>query len=93
MKKSLAILFLLAAACTHGSASNGSTTITINQNQVPTAVQGAFTSQHPYAEMTKPIQQSTVDNQKIYTIPYTRTDGSKGTATYTSFGELKSDQQ
>jgi hypothetical protein len=92
MKKYLAILLLTLASC-HGSASSGSTTVTINPNQVPTAVQGAFTSQHPYAEMTKPIQQSTVDNQKIYTIPYTRTDGSKGAATYTSFGELKSDQQ
>ena len=91
MRKYLALVLLTAAACS-GSAQSGSSTVTINTNQVPAAVQGAFYSEHPYAKMTKPIQEATVDNETIYTIPYTRTDGSKATATYTSMGVLQSDQ-
>jgi hypothetical protein len=92
MRKYFATILLFAAACST-TAKSGSSSITINPNQVPAAVQGAFYSQHPYAQMTKPIQQSTDnDNQTIYTIPYSRTDGTKAIATYTSMGVLESDQ-
>ena len=92
MSRYFAIALLIAAACS-ATAKSGSSSVTINTNQVPAAVQGAFYSQHPYAQMSKPIQQTSADNDTIYTIPYTRTDGTKGTATYTSMGVLENDQQ
>jgi hypothetical protein len=92
MSRYFAIVLFIAAGCA-ATAKSGSSSITINTNQVPAAVQGAFYSQHPYAQMSKPIQQTTdSDNQTIYIIPYTRTDGTKGTATYTSMGVLEQDQ-
>jgi hypothetical protein len=90
MRRIFVALVLFAAACSHGSTSQ--TTVTINRNQVPASVQGAFYSEHPYATMSGPIQEASADNQTVYIIGYTRTDGSKGTATYTSFGELQKDE-
>jgi hypothetical protein len=90
MRRIFVALVLGAAACSHGS--QGTTTVTINRNQVPTAVQGAFYSQHPYAQVSGPIEETSENNQTIFAIPYTRSDGSMGTATYTSFGELQKDQ-
>jgi hypothetical protein len=93
MRKYFATVLLIAAAACSTTAKSGSSSITINTNQVPSAVQGAFYSQHPYAQMTKPIQQTTDnDNQTIYIIPYSRTDGTKAIATYTSMGVLEQDQ-
>ena len=90
MKKYVTLIVLCVAACSHNS--NGPTTVNINANQVPTAVQSAFSAEHPYAQMDKPIQQTQTNHGAIYKIPFTRTDGSTGTATYTSFGELLKDE-
>ena len=90
MRRIFVVSVLFAAACSHGS--EGQTTVTINRNQVPSAVQGAFYSEHPNAVMSGPIEETSGNDQTVYIISYTRSDGSKGTATYTSFGELQKDQ-
>lgn len=90
MRGFFVVLVLGVGACSQNSTSQS--TVTINPNQIPQAVDAAFYSEHSYAQMSKPIQEAGADNQTIYTIPYTRSDGSKGVATYSSFGELEKDQ-
>jgi hypothetical protein len=90
MKKSLSILVLLLVACS--SNSNAPTTTTIMANQVPAAVQSAFSAEHPYAQMSMHVEQTQTNKGYVYKIPFTRTDGSTGTATYTSSGELIKDE-
>ena len=96
MRKFLALFLLVPAlmifAGCHGSASNGSTTVTINPTQLPKAVESAFSAEHPYAQPNSPIKQMRTNRGSIYVIPFPRRDGSTGTATYTSFGELVKDE-
>jgi hypothetical protein len=92
MKKYLSVLVLFLAACGSNSNSNAPTTATIMPNQLPTAVQSAFSAEHPYAQMSMHVEQTRTDKGYVYKIPFTRTDGSTGTATYTSYGELIKDE-
>ena len=63
----------------------------ITPHAIPAAVQGAFYSEHPYAKMNNPTQVTNDDGSTSYKIPYTRPDGTTGTATYAQMGELLSD--
>jgi hypothetical protein len=92
MKKYFSMLLLCLAACSNNSNSNGQNTTTIQPNQLPTAVQSAFSAEHPYAQMNMHVEQTKTNHGDTYKIPFTRTDGSTGTATYTSFGELIKDE-
>ena len=72
-----ALLCVLAAGC---SSDKG-------DNDVPTAVKGAFYSEHPHAEIDRPTTRTSSDGQTRYEIPYTRADGTRGIAVYSSMGE------
>jgi hypothetical protein len=63
----------------------------IQANQIPAAVQGAFFSEHPYAQINDPAKVLNQDGSTSYRIPYTRPDGTKGTALYAEMGELQKD--
>ncbi|HEX4056136.1 MAG TPA: hypothetical protein VHX86_17885 [Tepidisphaeraceae bacterium] len=80
---------LLAAGCS--STSDGSSE-GIEPKSVPAAVQGAFYTEHPYAQMNHPKKDTDSDGSVSYEIPYTRPDGTKGNATYAQTGELQKDQ-
>jgi hypothetical protein len=77
----------LLAGCSSNSNQQG-----IDSNQVPAAVQGAFYTEHPYAQMNGTDRISNDDGSVSYKIPYTRPDGTKGSATYAQTGELQKDQ-
>jgi hypothetical protein len=79
------------AGCSSASFSKNGNSITIKNNEVPAAVQGAFASEHPYAKMTEPKKVTDSDGVVTYVVPYTRADGSTGSASYSDMGELKSD--
>jgi hypothetical protein len=83
--------FCLAAGCATNS--SGGKSSEISQGQVPQAVQAAFNSEHPYSEMNHPKTYSDNDGNTVYEIPYTRSDGTTGTAKYGSMGELIFDMQ
>jgi hypothetical protein len=85
----MAAIGLLLAGC---SVSAKSSKASIEVNQIPAAVQGAFDSEHPYAQINDPIRISNQDGSVSYQIPYTRPDGTKGTATYAPTGELQNDK-
>ncbi len=78
---------LLAAGCSSNTSQQG-----VSPNQVPAAVQAAFDTEHPYAQMNNPQRISNEDGSVSYQIPYTRPDGTKGSATYAPSGELQKDQ-
>jgi hypothetical protein len=78
---------LIACGCSSTMPGQG-----IQPNEVPAAVQGAFYTEHPYAQMNNPARISNDDGSLSYKIPYTRPDGTKGSATYAQSGELQKDQ-
>jgi uncharacterized lipoprotein YajG len=78
---------LLVAGC-----NSSTTTVQIQPRAVPAAVQGAFYTEHPYAQMNHPRQETNIDGSVSYVIPYTRPDGTKGKATYAPTGEEQKDQ-
>jgi hypothetical protein len=84
-------MFCLAAGC--ATSSSGGKSSEISESQVPRAVQAAFVSEHPYAEMNHPKTYSDCNGNTVYEIPYTRNDGSTGTAKYGSMGELMFEMQ
>ena len=71
-----ALLGVVAAGCSSGSS----------------AVEGAFYSEHPYAQIDQLSKQSNSDGSSSYEITYTRPDGTKGNATYAPTGELQKEQ-
>lgn len=81
------ILATFAAAC----ASNSDQDRGSGQSKVPSDVQAAFFSEHPYAKISDSAQQNNQQDGTDYTIQYTRSDGSKGVAVYSSMGVLRSD--
>ena len=83
--------FLLLALIGLVGCSSDNSSQKIQPNQIPVAVQGAFDSEHPYAQINNPTQVSNQDGSTSYKIPYTRPDGTKGTATYSQMGELQKD--
>jgi hypothetical protein len=85
-------LAILTAAILLGGCSSNTNKQSISDNQVPAAVQGAFYTEHPYAQMNSPDRISNDDGSVSYKIPYTRPDGTKGSATYAQTGELQKDQ-
>jgi PBP1b-binding outer membrane lipoprotein LpoB len=85
-------LTILTAAMFIAGCSSNTTNQSISDNQVPAAVQGAFYTEHPYAQMNSPNRVSNDDGSVSYKIPYTRPDGTKGSATYAQTGELQKDQ-
>jgi uncharacterized lipoprotein len=90
MRKAFVLLLLTGlAACASNQQSDR------NQNsgesKIPSDVQAAFYSEHPYAKMNNPTERDTQQDGTVYTIPYTRSDGSTGVAVYTSMGVLRSD--
>jgi ABC-type Fe3+-hydroxamate transport system substrate-binding protein len=85
-----ALALALMSGCS-GTVSSNNSTVTIRPNEVPAAVQGAFDSEHPYAKMNEPKRVTNSDGVITYVIPYTRTDSSTGTASYSDMGELKSE--
>jgi hypothetical protein len=87
----ISAVLCLAAGCATDSSKGKSSEI--NQSQVPQAVQAAFDSEHPYAEMNHPKTYSDCDGNTVYEIPYTRADGTKGTARYGPMGELVFEMQ
>jgi len=86
MRWSLLFILIGLAGCT-----NNSTSQTVQPNQIPAAVQGAFYSEHPYAKVNHPTKITNDDGTTSYQIPYTRPDGTTGTATYAEMGELQKD--
>ena len=84
-------MFCLAAGC--ATSSSGGKSSEISERQVPRAVQAVFVSEHPYAEMNHPKTYSDCNGNTVYEIPYTRNDGSTGTAKYGSMGELMFEMQ
>jgi hypothetical protein len=85
------LTFVTAALLTVGCSSSTSQQ-SVDSNQVPAAVQGAFYTEHPYAQMDGPDRISNDDGSVSYKIPYTRPDGTKSSATYAQTGELQKDQ-
>jgi hypothetical protein len=85
-------LTILTASLLVAGCSSSTTNQSIGTNQVPAAVQGAFYTEHPYAQMNGPDRVSNDDGSVSYKIPYTRPDGTKGSATYAQTGELQKDQ-
>lgn len=85
----MVVAALLAAGC---SSSSGGSSEGIEPKEVPAAVQAAFDTEHPYAQMNNPKKETDSDGSVSYEIPYTRPDGTKGTATYAQTGELQKDQ-
>ena len=81
---------LLILAVLVGCASDNSSQ-KVQPNEIPAAVQAAFDSEHPYAKMNNPTKVSNEDGSTSFKIPYTRPDGTTGTATYAQMGELLSD--
>ena len=82
-------LLLILAGLAGCSSDNSSQKV--QPNQIPASVQGAFYSEHPYAQINNPTKVSNQDGSTSYQIPYTRPDGTKGTATYAEMGELQKD--
>jgi hypothetical protein len=93
MRNGILISAALCLATGCATNSSGGKSSEINQSQVPQAVQAAFNSEHPYAEMNHPKTYSDKDGNTVYEIPYTRSDGTTGTAKYGSMGELMFDMQ
>jgi hypothetical protein len=60
----------------------------MSESDMPQAVQAAFGSEHPYAKVDHPKTYSDCDGKTVYEIPYSRADGTTGTARYGSSGEL-----
>lgn len=85
-----AALCLLAGCATNSSGQKSSD---ISESQVPKPVQAAFYSEHPYAQMNHPKTYSDCNGNTVFEIPYSRTDGTTGTAKYGSMGELMFDMQ
>ena len=83
-------VFLLLTGLT-ACASNQDQNKSSDDNKVPSDVQAAFYSEHPYAKMNNPSKADTPQDGPVYTIPYTRSDGSTGVAVYSSMGVLRSD--
>jgi uncharacterized lipoprotein len=90
MRKVFVLLLLTALAACASNQQSGQ-----NQNsgesKIPDDVKAAFYSEHPYAKMNNPSTQNSQQDGTVYTIPYTRSDGSTGLAIYTSMGVLRSD--
>ncbi len=87
------LMIILLGLCAVGcSSTSGGSSEGIQPNQVPAAVQGAFYTEHPYAQMNHPKEDTASDGSVSYIIPYTRPDGTKGQATYAQTGELQKDQ-
>jgi hypothetical protein len=78
-----AVLSLAAGCCTSHSKSTD-----MSEGDMPQAVQAAFGSEHPYAKVDHPKKITDHDGNTVYEIPYTRTDGTTGTARYGESGEL-----
>jgi hypothetical protein len=93
MRNGILILAALCLAAGCATNSSGGKSSSISQSQVPQAVQAAFNSEHPYAEMNHPKTYSDCDGNTVYEIPYTRSDGTTGTAKYGAMGELMFDMQ
>ncbi|MGD0462484.1 MAG: hypothetical protein ABSB74_08350 [Tepidisphaeraceae bacterium] len=85
-------LTIVAAGLLLGGCSSSTSQQGVEANQVPAAVQGPFYTEHPYAQMNNPKRISNEDGSVSYQIPYTRPDGTKGSATYAPTGELQKDQ-
>jgi hypothetical protein len=83
----IATASLLAVGCSSNTSQQS-----VGTNEIPAAVQGAFYTEHPYAQMNSPQKISNDDGSSSYKIPYTRPDGTKGSATYAATGELQKDQ-
>jgi uncharacterized lipoprotein len=86
----LAAVCLLAGCETNSS---GGKSTEISDGDVPTAVVAAFKSEHPYAEMNHPKTYTDNNHNTVYEIPYTRPDGTTGTARYGAMGELLMDMR
>lgn len=82
---------ILLAGCTTTSSDIVSKD-SIDPNNVPSAVQGAFFAEHPYAKMDHPSKLTSDKGVVSYEIPYVRPDGTKGKATYAETGDLQIDQ-
>jgi hypothetical protein len=79
-------LALVAFGCTSDKSDNSNSQI--SESDIPTAVQAAFFSQHPYAKIDKPLKQSDDKYGEIFVIPYTLAGGATGSATYNATGAL-----
>jgi hypothetical protein len=79
-----AVLCLAAGCASH----NKNQTSDISESDMPQAVQAAFGSEHPYAKMDHPKKCTDKDGKTVYEVPYTRPDGTSGTAKYGAMGEL-----
>jgi hypothetical protein len=85
------IAVVVAGYLAFGCSSNTSKT-NVTVNQIPAAVQGAFYTEHPYAQMNHPQKVTDADGSVSYLIPYTRPDGTTGKVTYAPTGEEQSGQ-
>ena len=90
MRKFFTLLILaISAACASNQQSEQKTLT--GDGKIPSDVQAAFFSEHPYAKIDDAAQQSSQQDGTLYTVDYSRSDGSKGVAVYTSMGVLRSD--
>jgi hypothetical protein len=60
---------------------------------LPSGVTAAFTAEHPYAKVHDAKIQQDKDGVERYVVPYTRPDGTEGTATYTEAGVQLDDRK
>jgi hypothetical protein len=90
-------IFLAATVfgCTSNNSSGNSSSNNsreISESQIPTAVQAAFFSEHPYATINHPHQLSDQNGNDTYLLPYTLSGGATGSATYSESGTLLNGQ-
>ena len=83
----IAVASLLMLSC-----SSNTNSTDIKPTAIPAAVQGAFDTEHPYAQMNHPKSLTATDGSVTYLIPYTRPDGTSGKVTYAPTGEILSGQ-
>jgi hypothetical protein len=90
MRKTFAFFILAIAAGCASNQQSDQKTLT-GDGKIPSDVQAAFFSEHPYAKIDDASQQSSPQDGTLFTVDYTRSDGSKGVAVFTSMGVLRSD--
>jgi hypothetical protein len=59
-----------------------------SEDSLPSGVLAAFNAEHPYAKIHNSNVRTEKDGQESYVIPFTRPDGTEGSARYTEAGVL-----
>jgi hypothetical protein len=88
------LLSLLAFGCSSNTTpdKNSNNSQEISESEIPSEVQAAFFSEHPYAKIDHPLKQSDQNGAASYVLPYTLDGGAGGSATYSPNGVLVSGQ-